>query len=205
LSLRLWNTRASADVREPRVANLAQIPADYANVMTRMGTRLVARFALALVCLAPAPIAWSVAAGDPAPTCTASLLDGSRSVSLADYRGKVVYVDFWASWCGPCRESFPFMNELQRDLAQRGLQIVAVSVDKTAEDAKRFLARYPATFTTVLDAAASCPAAFRLQAMPSSYVIDRSGAVRAVHTGFHSSDRDEIRRQLVEALDGGKK
>jgi thiol-disulfide isomerase/thioredoxin len=143
-------------------------------------------------------------AGDAAPACSVQLLDGGRNVSLADYRGKVMYVDFWASWCAPCRDSFPFMNELQRELADKGLQIVAVSVDKTAEDAKRFLARYPASFTIMLDAAASCPAAFRLEGMPSSYIIDRSGAVRAVHTGFHNSDRDEIRRQLVEALQGGK-
>ncbi len=97
------------------------------------------------------------------------------------------------------------MNELQRDLAQKGLQIVAVSVDKTPEDAKSFLARYPASFTIALDAAANCPTAFRLEGMPSSYVIDRGGAVRAVHTGFHNSDRDEIRRQLVEALQGSKR
>jgi len=184
---------------------VAQVQADYAIVMTRMRTRSIARLALLLVGLAPAPIAWSLVAGDAAPACSAQSLDGARNVSLADYRGKVVYLDFWASWCAPCRESFPFMNELQRDLADKGLQIVAVSVDKTAEDAKRFLARYPASFTIVLDAAANCPTAFRLEGMPSSYVIDRSGAVRAVHTGFHNSDRDEIRRQLVETLQGGQR
>jgi cytochrome c biogenesis protein CcmG/thiol:disulfide interchange protein DsbE len=186
-------------------ATLAQAQPDYAIVMARMRTRALARLALLLLGLAPAPIAWSLAAGDPAPACAAQLLDGARTVSLADYRGQVVYLDFWASWCAPCRESFPFMNELQRELATKGLQIVAVSVDKTAEDAKRFLARYPASFTIVLDAAANCPTAFRLEGMPSSYVIDRGGVVRAVHTGFHNSDRDEIRRQLVETLQGGKR
>ena len=186
-------------------AALAQAQPDYAIVIARMRTKSLARLVLLLLGLAPAPIAWSLAAGDAAPACSAPLLDGARTVSLADYRGKVVYLDFWASWCAPCRESFPFMNELQRELATKGLQIVAVSVDKTAEDAKRFLARYPASFTTVLDAAANCPAAFRLEGMPSSYVIDRGGVVRAVHTGFHNSDRDEIRRQLVEALQGAKR
>ena len=170
-----------------------------------MRTKWLAASLLAGIAVAPAPLAWPVAAGDQAPACAASLLDGGRTVSLADYRGKVVYLDFWASWCAPCRDSFPFMNELQRDLAGKGLQIVAVSVDKTAEDAKRFLARYPASFTTVVDAVARCPTAFRLEGMPSSYVIDRNGAVRAVHVGFHNADRDEIRRQLDEALGGGKR
>src|SRR5215467_9715639 len=157
-------------------------------MLARRMTLKFARAALvALAAIGPTPAAWSVASGDAAPACSAQLLDGARTVSLADYRGKVVYLDFWASWCAPCRESFPFMNELQRDLAGKGLQIVAVSVDKTADDAKRFLARYPASFTIVLDAAATCPAAFRLEGMPSSYVIDRSGAVPAVHVGFHTA------------------
>ena len=144
--------------------------------------------------------AWPLASGAQAPACSAQALDGGRSVSVADYRGKVVYLDFWASWCAPCRESFPFMNDLQRELAGKGLQIVAVSVDKTADEANRFLARYPASFTVVLDAAAACPPAYGLEGMPSSFIIDRAGIVRMVHSGFRESDRDEIRRQLVEAL-----
>jgi thiol-disulfide isomerase/thioredoxin len=155
------------------------------------------------VALAAAPAAWAATTGEPAPPCSAATLDGGRALSIADYRGKVVYLDFWASWCAPCRDSFPFMNELQRDLASKGLQIVAVSVDKTVEEARRFLDRIPAQFTVVVDVAASCPAAYRLQGMPSSYVIDRSGVVRAVHVGFRNGDREEIRRQLVEMLARG--
>jgi len=171
--------------------------------------RLTSRLAVALLAavgaIAAVPTARSLTNGDPAPACSAPLLDGNRSVNLAEYRGQVVYLDFWASWCGPCRESFPFMNELQRDLADRGLQILAVSVDKTAEDARRFLARYPAQFTVALDVAAACPSAFQLQGMPSSYIIDKGGAVRAVHAGFRNRDRAEIRQQLLDLLGGGAK
>jgi len=93
------------------------------------------------------------------------------------------------------------MNELQRDLAGKGLRIVAISVDKTAAEAQRFLARYPAQFTIALDTAGACPTAYRLEGMPSSFVIDRTGTVRAVHVGFRDKNRREIRRQLAEVLD----
>ena len=158
----------------------------------------------AVAAVAFTPAAWPLAAGEAAPACSARLLDGDRSVRIADYRGQVVYLDFWASWCGPCRESFPFMNELQSELSGKGLQILAVSVDRTADEARGFLARYPAKFATALDAAAACPAAFRLEGMPSSYIIGRDGTVRAVHVGFRGGDKAEIRRQLDEALNEGK-
>jgi len=151
--------------------------------------RLAVAALAAVGAIAAASTALSLTNGDLAAACSVPVVDGSRTVSLAEYRGQVVYLDFWASWCGPCRESFPFMNELQRDLAGRGLQILAISVDKTAEDARRFLARYPAQFTVALDTGAACPAAFQLQGMPSSYIIDKSGAVRAVHAGFRNHDR----------------
>jgi cytochrome c biogenesis protein CcmG/thiol:disulfide interchange protein DsbE len=170
--------------------------------------RLSARLGVAVLAvvgaIASTPTVQSLTNGEPAPACSAPLLDGGRSVSLADYRGQVVYLDFWASWCAPCRESFPFMNELQRELAGKGLQILAVSVDKTPDDARRFLARYPAQFTVALDAAAACPAAFQLQGMPSSYIIDKGGAVRAIHAGFRNRDRAEIRQQLLDVLGGAK-
>jgi peroxiredoxin len=142
----------------------------------------------------------SLAIGDPAPVCSAPLLEAGRTLSLAEHRGEVIYLDFWASWCTPCRESFPFMNELHREFGDQGLAIIAVSVDKTADDARGFLARYPAQFALALDTAAACPAAYQLTGMPSSYLIDRNGLIRAVHAGFRSSDRAEIRRQIIEAL-----
>jgi peroxiredoxin len=175
---------------------------DYANVieMAVVNTSKL-RFALFVAAsIALAAPAWSLSTGQAAPACSAPSVDGGRAISVADYRGKVVYLDFWASWCAPCRESFPFMNDLQRDLGGKGLQIVAVSVDKTADEAKRFLARYPASFAVILDTAAACPAAYALEGMPSSFIIDRGGVVRMVHSGFRDSDRDEIRRQLAEAL-----
>ena len=147
---------------------------------------------------------WPAAKGDVAPACAATTPDGALTVRVADYKGKVVYLDFWASWCGPCRESFPFMNELQREFGGKGLQILAVSVDKTPDDARRFLERFPPLFTVALDPKGTCASAYLVPGMPTTFVIDRAGIVRTVHIGFHGGAKAEIRRQLLELLDESK-
>lgn len=164
-------------------------------------TKRCASSVLAVAVALAASVAWPLERGAAAPPCSAPLLDGSRAINVADYRGKVLYLDFWASWCAPCRESFPFMNELARDLAGRGLAIVAVSVDKAAEDARGFAASHPARFALALDSGGACPAAYQLPGMPTSFIIDRRGVIRAVHPGFRASDAPEIRQQVLEALD----
>jgi thiol-disulfide isomerase/thioredoxin len=163
--------------------------------------RLIAHSALAIGVWAMSPAALAAVAGDPAPACAASTLDDARTIRVADYKGKVVYLDFWASWCPPCRESFPFMNELQRELGEKGLQIMAVSVDKVSADAQRFLASYPPQFTVALDTKWTCASAYLLPGMPTSFVIDKRGIIRAVHIGFRDKDKVEIRRQILELLD----
>ena len=166
----------------------------------RLAARPGAKALALTIAAAWATGAWSLGPGEPAPACSVPLLEGGRTVNVADFRGSVVYLDFWASWCGPCRQSFPFMNELQQELAGKGLSIVAVSVDKTADEARGFLANYPAQFAIALDTAGACPKTYELQGMPSSYVIDRKGIVRAVHAGFRNSDKAAIRAQLLQAL-----
>jgi len=158
------------------------------------------RIAVLLTAAALSPAAFPLAPGDKAPACKALALADGSTLDPADYRGQVLYLDFWASWCPPCRESFPFMNALDAELRDKGLRIVAISVDKTADEARHFLERYPARFTLGLDVKAACPAAFALPGMPTSYLIDRSGVIRAVHAGFRSDDAEEIRRQALEAL-----
>jgi thiol-disulfide isomerase/thioredoxin len=157
---------------------------------------------VALAGLTSSPAPWAVTRGDAAPACTAVALDGGAAVNVADYRGQVVYLDFWASWCGPCRESFPFMNELHRELGGKGLRVLAISVDKTADAARNFVEHHPAQFSVALDAKAACPVAYQLPGMPTSYLIDRSGAVRAVYGGFHPGAKAEIRQQVLELLAG---
>jgi len=136
--------------------------------------------------------------GDAAPPFSLPAASGAAT-TLASLRGSVVYVDFWASWCTPCRRSFPWMNELEARYRDSGLTIVAINVDKRREDALRFLRDVPARFTVVFDAEGRMPAAFDVKGMPSSYLIDREGRVAAVEEGFHD-DRAAALEQRIRAL-----
>lgn len=114
--------------------------------------------------------------------------------------GRVVYLDFWASWCGPCAQAFPFLNALQMEFGERGLVVVGVNVDETPADALRFLQQIPAAFAVGADPAGTCPRAFGVEAMPSSYLIDRSGVIRYVHFGFRAGDAPDLRRRVDQLL-----
>ena len=121
--------------------------------------------------------------GERAPAFDLAMADG-KPVSLASLRGSVVYVDFWASWCVPCKRSFPWMNALNDRHRGERFAIVAINVDKRRPDAERFLRDVPATFPVVFDAAGTTPAAFDVKGMPSSYLIDRNGIIVSVEEGF---------------------
>ena len=152
-----------------------------------------AAFAAAALCCAYDAAA--VGTGDAAPAFALPTAAG-ETVALAKLRGKVLYVDFWASWCAPCRRSFPWMNAMNRLYGGKGLVIVAVNVDKKRADAERFLAETPAEFAVLYDPQGATPAAYAVRGMPSSYLIDTSGNVVAIEVGF----RDERRAALEERI-----
>ncbi|MEO6929768.1 MAG: TlpA disulfide reductase family protein [Casimicrobiaceae bacterium] len=145
------------------------------------------------------PFAMALTVGAPAPGFALPDRD-AQTVSLAALRGHVVYVDFWASWCGPCRKSFPWMNAMQQKYGAQGLRIVAVNVDKRRSDADKFLAQVPAQFTTVFDASGTAPAAYAVQAMPSSVLVDAAGNVSLVEEGFRDERRDELEARIRALL-----
>ncbi|MEH6825246.1 MAG: TlpA disulfide reductase family protein [Motiliproteus sp.] len=126
-------------------------------------------------------------------------VEGSNH-ALSDYKGKVLLVDFWASWCGPCRESFPWMNSMQQQYQTQGLEVVAINLDEEPELARAFLQQVPASFTVLLDTDAQLPAAFGLIGMPTSYLIDREGRIRARHVGFHASRVDDYENSIKTLL-----
>jgi thiol-disulfide isomerase/thioredoxin len=134
--------------------------------------------------------------------CTPSQAHAAPPAELGAVQGKVVWVDFWASWCVPCRRSFPWMNTMHRKYSAQGLQIIAVNLDMDRALADGFLAQMPAEFAVQFDPAGKLAKQFDVQAMPSSYVLDASGKVIAKHYGFKLGDADEYERQIQAALAG---
>lgn len=143
--------------------------------------------------------AWALDPGGPAPNLSLPGLN-DNVVNLAGLKGKVVYVDFWASWCGPCKQSFPFMNELLAKYRAQGLEVVAVNLDAKRDDARSFLAEVPADFTVAFDAKGDSARRWEVRSMPSSYLVGRDGRIVAVHKGFKADDRKELEARIAQAL-----
>ncbi len=120
----------------------------------------------------------------------------SGEIQLDSLRGKVLYLDFWASWCKPCRESFPFMNETARLYRERDFAIIAVNLDKKRSVVDAFLKDNPAEFSIAFDTDGLAATAFRVSAMPSTFIIDRDGQIVFEGKGF----RDKERKQIYETL-----
>ena len=151
------------------------------------------------VWLAAAPV-WAVAPGETAPPF--ALPDGGgATVSLDKLKGRVVYVDFWASWCAPCRRSFPWMAEMQRKYGPQGFTVVAINVDKKREDAAKFLAATPGAFTIVYDPVGTVPTAYDVKGMPTSYIVDRSGKVVSVDAGFRDDTKAAAEARIKAAVE----
>ena len=159
---------------------------------------------LALSALGASGISHAAEVGDRAPGCQAKGLDGSGAIDLAGRTGKVVYIDFWASWCGPCADSFPFLDQLHSELKSRGFEVIGVNLDEDAADAQAFLRKRPVGFTLVGDPEGRCPRVYGVKVMPSSYLVDGQGVIRQVHLGFKPGDKETIREQVLMLLDGAR-
>jgi peroxiredoxin len=153
--------------------------------------------AASLLCGAPA---FAVEAGQRAPEFTAPALDGAKSLSLTAYRGKVVYLDFWASWCPPCLTSLPLLEALRKEFPHDQFQVLAVNVDSDPAKARAFLQRVRVGYPSASDPKGRIPSSFGLETMPTSYLIDRSGVVRYVHRGFRKGDVAELREKIAKLV-----
>jgi len=152
-----------------------------------------------MLALGPIQKAIATDTDSKAPDCALTSINEAKSYALQQFHGKVLYIDFWASWCRPCMKSFPFMNELEQDLKEQGLQVVAINLDESSEDAKAFLAKSPTQFLVAADSNEQCARSFDVKAMPSSYLIDRNGVIRHVQLGFRPGEAKEL-RTLAEQL-----
>lgn len=121
-------------------------------------------------------------------------------LKLSDLKGKVVYVDFWASWCKPCRKSFPWMNNLQKQFAKQGLKIIAVNVDKDQSLVEKFLKMYPADFTVAYDPDGSLASKLKVKGMPSSFIFDRNGKLITSHVGFRKKDINMLEDKIKTVI-----
>jgi thiol-disulfide isomerase/thioredoxin len=122
------------------------------------------------------------------------------SSSLAELRGQVVYVDFWASWCKPCRKSFPWMNEMQQKYRAAGLQVIAINLDAERQLADEYLTKVPADMPIVYDPQGLIAKNYRLLGMPSSYIVDKKGQIRFAHKGFFSDRQEQYEHEINTLL-----
>ena len=139
----------------------------------------------------------------PAPDWTLPAIQNAEgNLSMSDFRGKITYVDFWASWCGPCRLSLPALNSLNEQFAEAPVQVLAISIDVVEEDAWDFLKRYSVDYPVVIDTEGDIARMFAVDGMPSGYLLDAKGRVREIHIGFKRGDElklaESIKKMLAE-------
>ena len=125
----------------------------------------------------------------------------SGTVSLKQYRNQVVFIDFWASWCVPCKYSFPWMNEMQERYGEDGFKVIGINVDKDKAMAQKFLELVPASFDIAYDPEGEVADLYSLKVMPSSYLIDRDGNLVHAHKGFKTSDGSRMEDMIRKLLD----
>jgi thiol-disulfide isomerase/thioredoxin len=120
--------------------------------------------------------------------------------TLPKLKGKVIYLDFWASWCAPCKASFPVLDGWQSQFAKKGFTVLGVNVDETAAAMQTFLKKSPVSFPVVRDAAQKLVAAANVSTMPTSFLIDQKGVIRHVHKGFRAKDAAELQAKITALL-----
>jgi thiol-disulfide isomerase/thioredoxin len=166
---------------------------------THMQMRRIVSIAFTLGAIAFARPSITASISKPTPNVSVHTADGV-TVRLADYKGKVVLIDFWASWCPPCKTSFPALDAIYREYQEKGLEVLAVNVDERRHDADTFLDAHPHRLTVLYDPKGVSPTAFGVKGMPSSFLIDRAGNIRFTHMGYSGNVDDSYRREIAQLL-----
>jgi peroxiredoxin len=153
-----------------------------------MVTSLAAIVALAL------PV-WAAAAGVQAPAFTLQSVDG-KTVSLAQFKGDVVMINFWASWCGPCRQEMPLLDSIYKQYENMGFVLLGVNVEPDPHNALAWLKRTPVSYPVLYDPKSEVSQLYQVQAMPTTVIIDRQGIVRYVHNGYLPGDENQYMNSI---------
>ncbi len=142
---------------------------------------------------------WSVSS-DQAFSASGRSTISVDDLDLNQYHGQVVYLDFWASWCGPCRKSFPWLDELQEQHRDDGLVVLGINLDREAESAAEFLADTPVNFQIVLDPEARLAKQYHVAGMPEAIVLGRDGKIAFRHVGFLSKEAEQYEAEIQQLL-----
>lgn len=170
-------------------------------VSHRSWSRRLQPIVLALGVMAVASLARAeIKIGDTFPALIAAELTNLAGGEVPATKGKVVLVDFWASWCAPCKASFPMMARLHKDYAERGLVIAAIGIDDKPAAAVAFWKKLSPPFATLHDRTQALVKQVRVPTMPTSYLVARDGRVRFIHQGFQGEPTERELRKHIESL-----
>ncbi len=162
---------------------------------SRFWTNLVLASLLTLAAAGPA----QAASAKPAPNFTLKSLTG-KNMKLSEMTGNVVLINFWASWCGPCREEMPLLNALHKKYKKLGFTVLGVNVEEQASNARGFLNDFPVDFPVLLDNTNKVSKLYDVVAMPTTVVVDRDGRMRYIHKGYKSGDEEKYRKMVKKLV-----
>ncbi len=142
----------------------------------------------------------SVAAREAAPLFSGVAVNTEQQVSLADYRGKVVFLDFWASWCAPCRASLPAYEQMRQEIGTEEFEIIAINVDEDTDDGLEFLAQHPVSYPVLADPKGKIGIPYGIRTLPRSFLLDRNGQIITSQKSFKAGDEIELKQEIMELL-----
>jgi peroxiredoxin len=126
-----------------------------------------------------------------------------ETINLSDYKGKVTVLDFWASWCKPCKEEFPFLIDLYEQYSEKDFSILTVNLDTELDNFKKFIKKLnkDVPFKIILDPDSKIPTLYNIESIPNVFILDKKGVIRYIHIGFTSSEKENFKKEIESLLD----